>query len=96
VKHIDALDQAIEQTRIDRARGQGALIELCRTLARQMDAAGDDPSTRLVAAYLSALKDFRRAAMALPPIRTGPSKLDQLREARPRPEPSLKVAHRDR
>ncbi len=36
------------------------LIELLRLLASQVDAAGPDPSTRLTAAYLSALKDFRR------------------------------------
>ncbi len=37
------------------------LVELLRILADQVDAAGPDPSTRLSAAYLSALKDFRRA-----------------------------------
>ena len=52
------------------AAGQGtlgdrhaALVELCRVLADQMDdAAGDaGPSGRVVASYLSALKDLGRA-----------------------------------
>ena len=35
-----------------------ALIGLCRLLAGQLDEAGQDASTRLTAAYLSALKDL--------------------------------------
>lgn len=38
-----------------------ALIALCRLTAKQMDAAGDSPSNRLSAVYLSTLKDLSRA-----------------------------------
>ncbi len=56
------------------------LLQLLRTLAEQMDAAGPNPSTRLSAAYLSALKDLRRALetkpSAIPPAN---NRLAQLR-----------------
>ena len=56
------------------------LIELLRTLADQMDTAGPDPSTRLSAAYLSCLKDFRRALESKPAVPTpANSRLAQLR-----------------
>jgi hypothetical protein len=58
-----------------------ALLALCRELAGQMDDAGYEagPSTRLSAAYLSALKDLGRA-LAVPVVkeRAG-GKLSQLR-----------------
>jgi hypothetical protein len=94
MKHVEALDQAIEESRIDHARGYAPLIELCRTLAGQMDEAGKDPSTRLTAAYLSALKDFRRAVVQLPSIRREPSKLDLIRAERRVPRPSIKTRER--
>lgn len=70
------------------AAGQGtlgdrhaALVELCRVLADQMDAAGDaGPSGRVVASYLSALKDLGRALGKAGPKSTG-SKLAHLRAA---------------
>lgn len=47
-----------------------ALLALCRELAGQMDDAGYEagPSTRLSAAYLSALKDLGRA-LAVPLVK---------------------------
>ncbi len=64
------------------------LIHLLRTLADQMDAAGPNPSTRLSAAYLSALKDLRRALetkpSAIPPAN---NRLAQLRAIHGRREP---------
>ena len=68
------------------AAGQGtlgdrhaALVELCRVLADQMDAAGDaGPSGRVVASYLSALKDLGRALGNAAPGSTG-GKLAHLR-----------------
>lgn len=58
-----------------------ALLELCRSLADQVDAAGPDgPSSRLAAAYLSALKDLTRALNSeRAPIQRG--KLAELRGA---------------
>ena len=58
-----------------------ALLALCRELAGQMDDAGTEggPSTRLIAAYLSALKDLGRAlAVPVAEERVG-GKLSQLR-----------------
>ena len=56
------------------------LVELAKVLARQMDAAGPDPSTRLTAAYLSCLKDIRRALADTPPTAASTnSRLAQLR-----------------
>lgn len=60
--HVDALERTLDHTGLAGKAEHAALVELCRTLARQMDAAGEDPSTRLTAAYLSALKDVTRAA----------------------------------
>lgn len=57
-----------------------ALLAFCRQLADQMDASGDDgPSTRISAAYLSALKDLTRALTAKPDTKRGTGKLAQLR-----------------
>lgn len=41
-----------------------AIVSLCRLLAEQIDDAGANASSRLTAAYLSALKDLNRAAGA--------------------------------
>lgn len=58
-----------------------ALVELCRALAAQMDSAGDaGPSSRVSAAYLSALKDLNRALLATAPRQTGGSRLTLLQE----------------
>lgn len=87
MKHMEAVTAAITESRLDERPAHAPLLELCRTLAGQMDAAGPDPSTRLTAAYLSALKDLRRATEALPPIR-GESKLERMRSERSVPRPS--------
>lgn len=78
--HIDAINAAMTSSRLVEHAEHGPLVELCRTLARQMDAAGDEPSTRLSAAYLSALKDVRRATVTLPAKKSG-GKLGHLRAA---------------
>jgi hypothetical protein len=57
--HSQAVDKAIAAGTGTLTDAHAPLLELCRTLARQMDAT-DDPSTRLTAAYLSALKDLGR------------------------------------
>lgn len=82
---MDVQREALERTI---AAGAGtltdkhaALLALCRELAGQMDDAGTDggPSTRLIAAYLSALKDLGRAlAVPVEKERVG-GKLSQLR-----------------
>lgn len=82
---MDSQREALERTI---AAGAGvltdkhaALLALCRELAGQMDDAETDggPSTRLIAAYLSALKDLGRAlAVPVEKERVG-GKLSQLR-----------------
>ncbi len=58
--HRDAVERSIATGALTDAHA--ALLELVRTLADQVDAAGPDgPSSRLAAAYLSALKDLTRA-----------------------------------
>lgn len=44
-----------------RSAKHAALVALCRVTADQVDAAGEDVSSRLIASYLSALKDLDRA-----------------------------------
>ncbi len=56
-----------------------ALVNLCRMLADQCDQAGADVSSRLSAAYLSALKDVRRAMSETGGEEAGGGKLAQLR-----------------
>lgn len=56
--------EALEQTLKTDARLTGdrhaALVALCRVTADQVDAAGAEVSSRLIASYLSALKDLER------------------------------------
>lgn len=78
--HLDAINAAMTSSRLAEYAEHGPLVELCRTLARQMDDAEGEPSTRLSAAYLSALKDVRRATVSLP-VKTTGGKLGHLRAA---------------
>lgn len=59
--HIRAVNRTINALGLDRNERYSANVEIARTLARQMDDAAPEPSTRLVAAYLSALKDLQRS-----------------------------------
>lgn len=60
--HLAAIEQAVS------AGGLGPvdqpLIELVRTLAKQMDAAGEDPGTRLIGSYLTAVRTLTNRAAA--------------------------------
>lgn len=89
MQHRDAIEAAVVDGRLDKHPQHLPLIELCRVLADQMDAAGAEPSTRLTAAYLSALKDLRRAVLSVPARREGGTLAD-LRTGRHRPAPTLK------
>ncbi|MGV8912229.1 MAG: hypothetical protein ACOH14_06375 [Rhodoglobus sp.] len=61
-KHLMAVNRAIRAANLDELGIDAPLAELLRDLARQMDKAGEDgPPTRLLASYLSATKDLRRA-----------------------------------
>lgn len=83
--HLEAVEESITTAGSILDGRHTALLVLIRTLARQMDAAGPDPSTRLSAAYLSTLKDLGRL-MAAPPAqatkpRNGLAAVRAIREA---------------
>lgn len=59
--HGRAMNLAIKAGRGKLTDAHAALLALCKELAAQMDAADSEPSTRVTAAYLSALKDLARA-----------------------------------
>lgn len=48
-----------------------ALVALCRVTADQVDAAGAEVSSRLIASYLSALKDVERVMAGRAPATQG-------------------------
>lgn len=77
--HIRAVNRTINALRLDKDDRYSALVETARTLARQMDKAGAEPSTRLVAACLSSLKDLNRATPTVE-TRTSSSPTDELEE----------------
>lgn len=59
--NIRSLNKTIRCLDLEDDDRYAATIELARTLARQMDDAMPEPSTRLSAAYLSVLKDLLKA-----------------------------------
>ena len=79
MNNLEAVEAAITETGLARLDRYAPLLELCRVLARQMDGAGDAPSTRLSAAYLSALKDLGRAVQAMPATPREVSRVARLR-----------------
>ena len=69
----------------------GPLLELCRALSRQMDTASvEGPSSRLSAAYLSALKDLSKILVAAPTEAKELDPLERFRADHLRPIPSTK------
>lgn len=81
-KHQRAVASAVRSGEGVLTAAHAPLVELCKVLAVQMDAAGPDgPSARLAAAYLSALKDLTRALSGLRTPSTT-SKLARLRAVR--------------
>lgn len=54
-----------------------ALVSLCRVTADQVDAAGAEVSSRLIASYLSALKDLDRALGVAPAAPSGRKKTEE-------------------
>lgn len=79
--NITAAEKAIKDAGTGIPAAYGPLMELVRALARRMDESGTDgPSARLAAAYLSALKDFGKIAVAAPAAAVKPR--DALEEFR--------------
>jgi hypothetical protein len=68
-----------------------AVVELARAMADQVDAAGPEASSRILAAYLSVLKDLTRA-IGRPASSVG--KLASMRQIRPRENSGSKIPRR--
>lgn len=83
-KHLRAINRAIRGAGETLGDTEQGLIETLRTLARQMDAAGENPSTRLTTAYLSAQRDMARLLSTERKPQRGPNRLAQLRAERER------------
>ena len=76
--NINALEAAIKGAGTGIPAAYLPLLELCRALARQMDTASvEGPSSRLSAAYLSALKDLSKILVAAPDTTKPLDALDQ-------------------
>ena len=56
-----ALEETIASDPRLKTKRHAALVALCRVTADQVDQAGAEVSSRLIASYLSALKDIDRA-----------------------------------
>lgn len=80
--HLRAVNRAIKQAGAALTALDDPLVETLRTLARQMDDSGPNPSTRLTTAYLSAQRDLARALAATRAKPRGPNKVDELRARR--------------
>lgn len=80
--HLRTLNKAITAAGNRLSAEQQPLVETLRTLARQMDDAGRNPSTRLTTAYLQAQKELARRLESDKPASRGPNRLEQLRAER--------------
>lgn len=80
--HLRAVNRAIRSAGAALTDLDDPLVETLRTLARQMDDSGPNPSTRLTAAYLSAQRDLARALSATRAKPRGPNKFDELKARR--------------
>jgi hypothetical protein len=78
--HILAVNRAIKAAKLPETAD--ALVETYRELARQMDAARGNPSTRLSMAYLSAGREFQRVLRTTADVKRGPNPFDELRKRR--------------
>ena len=87
--HLTAVETAIAASR-GLSPADEPLLQLARTLARQVDAAGPDgPGTRLASCYLTTVRTL--VARLGPLVDTGgPSKLAELRAVHHRQSPRLK------
>jgi hypothetical protein len=80
-RHTEAVRAAVKAGEGTLSPVHEPLVALVTVLAEQMDAAGGEASTRLSAAYLSALKDLGRA-LATVGRSPGRDALDELRARR--------------
>jgi len=75
----DALEKTLASDPKLKRDEHAALVSLCRSLADRADDQGENLTTHLSAAYLSALKDLRRAMTESGGKEAGGGKLAQLR-----------------
>ncbi len=80
--HIRAMNRALTAAAPALTAADEPLCETLRALARQMDDAGRNPSTRLTMAYLAAQRDLARLLAAERRPARGPNRLAQLRAER--------------
>lgn len=83
-RHTEAVKAAVKAGEGILSPAHQPLIILITELAEQMDAAGGESSTRLSAAYLSALKDLSRALASKAPEAKGLDEIDELKAKRRR------------
>jgi hypothetical protein len=81
-KHLRAINRAIKAAGHAITETEDGLVETLRTLARQMDDSGENPSTRLTTAYLSAQRDLARLLATERKPARGPNRLQVLRDER--------------
>jgi hypothetical protein len=80
--HIRAVNRALKSAGAALTPTEDPLAETLRVLARQMDDAGGNPSTRLSMAYLSAQRDLARLLATERKPARGPNRLQLLRDER--------------
>jgi chaperonin GroEL (HSP60 family) len=83
-RHVKAVREAVKAGEGTLSPANAPLIALISELAEQMDAAGGESSTRLSAAYLSALKDLSRALASKATGNPGVDAIDELKAKRRR------------
>jgi hypothetical protein len=83
-RHTEAVRAAVKAGEAVLSPAHAPLIALITELAEQMDAAGGESSTRLSAAYLSALKDLSRALAVKVTETPGVDEIDELKAKRRR------------
>jgi predicted nuclease with RNAse H fold len=88
--HAAAVEEAVAERKDGLTAADKPLIELARSLAREMDTANYERGTRLYASYLTTVRELTRR-LAQVPRDTGPSALDRMRAERGRPAPSKKT-----
>lgn len=79
--HAGAVEAAIRASKEDLTEADEPLLQLARTLAAQMDAAGDKPGSRLAGTYLATVRTLL-ARLGRSPRVDRTTKLSRLRAGR--------------
>lgn len=82
-RHLRALNRSLRATGAGDDPVQAPLVELARTLARELDASpAGGLSGRLLAAYRSALRELSRVRRPVRAVAAPPNELDRFRARR--------------